>query len=153
MSWSLIVILTSFMKTLRIYDDVQFVHREDKERMSEHRGLFITYPLHEGHRLFLCTPLEILSYIIFCWSLPVCKHRHVSPQHRRTLVSQLQLSKEQGRIHGIRCIPACTDGQKRHFCMISTRVWRTDGRTNGRTNRPTDIPSYIDARTHLKSQS
>ena len=32
---------------------------------------------------------------------------------------------KQGRIHGIRCVLARTDrsiGQKRHFCMVSTRV-------------------------------
>ena len=44
----------------------------------------------------------------------------------------------------IRCVLAGTDstfGQKRHFCMVSTRVWPTDGRTDGRTDRRTDGPT------------
>ena len=47
----------------------------------------------------------------------------------------------------IRCVLAHTGssfGQKWRFCMVSTRVWPTDGRT--------DIPSYRDARTHLKRE-
>ena len=33
--------------------------------------------------------------------------------------------RKQGRIHGIRCVLACTDsnfGQKGHYCMVSTPV-------------------------------
>ena len=40
------------------------------------------------------------------------------------------LTVKQGRIHGIRCVLARTEGsfgQKGHFCMVSTRVWPTDG--------------------------
>ena len=44
--------------------------------------------------------------------------------------------------------------QNRHFFMISTRLWPTDGPTDRRTDGPTDgrtdTPSYRDARTHLK---
>ena len=53
-----------------------------------------------------------------------------------------------GRIHGltaIRYVLARTDsslGQKRHFCMVSTRVWRTDRRMDGRTNGRTDRRTY-----------
>ena len=61
--------------------------------------LFLTHLLHEGHLLSLCNPLEILSYIILCWSLPFCKLRHVSPRRRKILVCRLQLSKEKEACH------------------------------------------------------
>ena len=62
--------------------------------------------------------------------------------------------EEQGWIHGIRCVLARTGSsfsQKRHFCMVSTRVWPTDRPMDGRMDGRTDIPSYRDARTHVKS--
>ena len=49
--------------------------------------------------------------------------------------------KKQGRLHGKRCVLAGTDssfGQKRHFSMVSTRVWRTYGWTDGWTDGRTD---------------
>ena len=65
-------------------------------------------------------------------------------ENMRCTVSLLYLPTywiEQGRIHGIRCVLARTDSnfdQKRHFCMVSTRVWPTDWPSD----RPTDGQTY-----------
>ena len=56
---------------------------------------------------------------------------------------------KQGRIHGIRCILARTDsslGRKRHFCIVSARVWPTNGQTDGPMYGPMYGPT--DGRTH-----
>ena len=64
----------------------------------------------------------------------------------RIIIACCSFFINQGRIHGIRRLLACADssfGQKRHFCMVTTHVWRTDGRTDGRTDRRTDRQTGI----------
>ena len=74
-----------------------------------------------------------------------CCHGNKTNHFFRTISFRDQIStayfikekKEQGRIHGIRCVlarNASNFGRKRHFCRISTRVWPTDGPTDGRTD-------------------
>jgi len=84
-----------------------------------------------------------------------CKEKpdHLDPQNWKTFSVMNNIS-QQGRIHGIRCVPARTAsnfGRKRHFWRISIRVWPTDRRTNLWTDGRTDTPFYRDPRTHLKT--
>ena len=56
------------------------------------------------------------------------------PHGRSVFAAHLTWSKTRPDTRHIRCVPARTDSsfsQKRHFCMVSTRVWWTDWRTDG----------------------
>ena len=71
---------------------------------------------------------------------PVSMHSKRGSSFKRKQVSNLWHVDSRFNKAGytaIRCVLAWTDssfGQKRHFHVVSTRVWRTDGRTDRRTD-------------------